>query len=183
MMGKTEKLIFYGLMLAVGIIARFLFRYFRSKKDSKPSKKRENSNIIKQPQLYFNVGLLGLIVFTSGGIFAFLTETEPYYILIFMMDIPYILFMIIQINWEIQVYENEFVFRNMWRISRTYYFDDIAVSELTSATRFYKKGKHIVGISFLQDNWDCLQNAIKAYRKEQNKIEKAIRQQHNRISK
>jgi hypothetical protein len=163
-MGKLEKLIFYGIMLAVGIIARFLFRYFRSK-NSKPSKKEENSNIIKQPQLYFNVGLFGLIVFTAGGIFAFLTETEPYYILIFMMDIPFVFFIIIQLNWRIQVYENKFIFRNMLRISRTYNFDNIKVRELTSATRFYKGKKHIVGISFLQDNWDCLQNAIKAYEK------------------
>lgn len=164
-MGKTEKIILYSFLAIMLIVVQILIRYFRSKKDVKSSKEIGNLNIINQPRFYFYVGLTGLIVFTAGGIYALVTENEPYYILIFILDIPYVFFILVQLNWKIEICKNKFIFRNMWGMERSYDFNDIEFRELAHSTRFYKRNKYVVSISHLQDNWDSLQNFIKIYKK------------------
>ena len=84
-------------------------------------------------------------------------------------DINGLSFIFFQLNWRIEIREDEFEYRNLFRRKKVYKYSEVEVKELSRCTRFYRNGKHIVGISFLQDNCDALENAIYKYRKEEKK--------------
>ena len=89
--------------------------------------------------------------------------------ILIIFSILFSLFVFLQLNWRIEIREDEFEYRNLFRRKKVYKFSEVEVKELSRCTRFYRNGKHIVGISFLQDNCDALENAIYKYRKEEKK--------------
>ncbi|MFQ9754436.1 MAG: DUF6560 family protein [Barnesiella intestinihominis] len=88
---------------------------------------------------------------------------------LFVISILCSSFIFFQLNWRIEIREDEFEYRNLFRRKKVYKYSEVEVKELSRCTRFYRNGKHIVGISFLQDNCDALENAIYKYRKEEKK--------------
>ena len=143
----------------------------------------KDRNIIKQPIAYLWAGVLTvtigiaislLALFMPDEMIANYDETEYWvrYILFavfFAISIFCSGFIFLQLNWRIEIREDEFEYRNLFRRKKVYKFSEVEVKELSRCTRFYRDGKHIVGISFLQDNCDALENAIYKYRKEEKK--------------
>ena len=168
-MDQTGRIIIFSIIAVILIASKWVFKYFQSKKAAKINEDDSVSNIIKQPKLYLGVGIVGVVVFTAGGILAFLTDPEPYYISVFPMVLLSIAIIFVAALWKIEIKDDEFTFRNMWGIKRTYKYNEVTVRQLERSTRFYRRGKHIVGISYLQDNWDGLQKAIKKYQKNREK--------------
>lgn len=93
----------------------------------------------------------------------------PVFLVTFAFVIACVWMNIFQINWKIEIMKESFVFQNTFGRKKVYKFSEVEVKELSRCTRFYRNGKHIVGISFLQDNCDALENAIYKYRKEEKK--------------
>ena len=74
------------------------------------------------------------------------------------------LFIMLQLNWKIEVKEDRFVFTNTFKKRREYKFDEIEERQLRACYRYYHNGKHIVCISMLLDDFYMLSDAIAAYR-------------------
>ena len=183
-----EKYIFIAVFLFCATILAVVLRRIKSWRAKRPSEKSpitQKTNVIKQPRLYLFVGVIGCIVFTSIALFFLLAPGSmiagykedmprwPLFLIFFAINIPYLLFILVQLNWKIVVNEDEFVFRNIFGKKRVYKYADVSVKQLSRCTRFYQNEKHIVGISFLQDNWDCLEKAIQAFNRRQKISHKA----------
>lgn len=155
------------LLAFIGILG-----YVERKEKLDYLKQNTQLNIIKQPRYYFFVGISGLLIFVAISIIAFFFGEESekivwiaLYVLFGSFEILCICFIVLQLNWRIEIREEEFTFRNSFRHSRTYKYNEVEVRELSRCTKFYKDGKHIVSISYLQMNWDALQKAIFEYKK------------------
>ena len=163
--------------VVVLLVFKILIRTKRIKINS------EEKNVIRQPSVYFWAGIITvpigislslLALFMPGEMIANYTETEYWvrYILFavfLVISILCSLFIFFQLNWRIDIREDEFEYRNLFRRRMVYKFSEVKVKELKSCTRFYCNGKHIVGISYLQENYDALENAIYKYRREEKK--------------
>lgn len=77
--------------------------------------------------------------------------------------IPLMVLLIFSINWKITLGEDSFEYRNMFRKTRKYHYADINIKQMKASTRFYKGNKRIVTVSYLIDNYDALQIAVRKY--------------------
>ena len=174
-------MIYVLLPFILTVIVLFIFKILiKTKKIEVESK---DANTIKQPTSYLWAGILTvtiglalslLALFMPDDMIANYDETEYWvrYILFaifFVISILCSSFIFFQLNWRIEIREDEFEYRNLFRRKKVYKYSEVEVKELSRCTRFYRNGKHIVGISFLQDNCDALENAIYKYRKEEKK--------------
>ena len=127
------------------------------------------SNFIRQPKYYLYVGICGLIIFTFGGIYAYIDNAWPFSIICGLIDLFYVWIILLQKNWKIEVGKIEFIYRNIFGIRKIYKYNEVVVKKLSRSTRFYINDRRIVSISYLQDNWDALEKNIQDFKKEQNK--------------
>ncbi len=86
-----------------------------------------------------------------------------------LLQIGTVCFLIMWLNWKIEVREDEFIFTNSFKKKKTYKFDEIEERQLRACYRYYHNGKHIVGISMLLDDFYMLSEAIAAYRAKKKK--------------
>jgi hypothetical protein len=158
------------VICAVPFVMRILYKKAKNKQD--PIK---DDNIIRQPKQYLYVGIASTILWFCAVLFILfcpermIADYEDgirlWLAIPFAgMTLPGIFIILISVNWKIEVGETEFTFTNTFGRKRTYQYSDVEVRNLKACTRFYHKGKHIVGISFLQENFDALEDAIFAYR-------------------
>ena len=145
--------------------------------------KSQNCNktdFIVQPKFYLYGGVFPSLAVLCVGIYILLMPKEMIvnysiegrvivFSILIIFSILFSLFVFLQLNWRIEIREDEFEYRNLFRRKKVYKFSEVEVKELSRCTRFYRNGKHIVGISFLQDNCDALEKAIYKYRKEEKK--------------
>lgn len=177
-----EKYITVIVVVAVVIAIQIITRLIGGKR-KKTDKVIKGSKIIRQPKYYLYVGIGGIILFSAGALFSLLAPESmiadyepgirlPVALVFFAICIPYVLIIMLQANWKIEVGEKEFTFRNAFGKKRTYQYEDVNVKLLSRCVRFYRKNnpkdRHIVGISPLQENWDCLEKTIMAYKKAEN---------------
>jgi hypothetical protein len=74
-----------------------------------------------------------------------------------------IFFIILYINWKIEIGVNEFTFTNIFRRKRTYLYKDVKIYQLEDCTKFYYNNKCIAVISKEQENFNALENAVFEY--------------------
>lgn len=175
-----EKYLIFGAISVVLVTILFFSRYWLNKRSEKVKVDRNTSNTIRQPKAYLYVGIGGIIIFVAIGLF-FLFAPEsmianyedglrlPVFFIFLAICIPYIFIILLQVNWKIEIGEDEFTFKNILGRENTYKYAEVKVKLLSRCTRFYYNEKHIVGISHLQTNWDALEKAIQNYKKEQKK--------------
>ena len=131
--------------------------------------------VIKQPILYFYVGLFSTLFHFGFAIFSLLAPdgifTEDCVELRWTLFSIFLLFAfgcswiaILQVNWKIEIRDDGFLFRNTFGIKRTYQFDEIEEVYMSSTIRYKHLGKTVVSISFLQPNYDALSIAFSNYR-------------------
>lgn len=168
----------YKIIAIIGIIiiTQVLIRLVLVKKE-KTESSTINPNIIRQPKSYLYVGIGGTIFFFVAAMFALFApdkmvvqnvKSHRILVMIVMLCIciPYVFIILFQVNWKIEIGENSFTYSNLFGKKRTYKFTEIKVKRLSRCTRFYNNEKHIVGISYLQANWDALEKAIQKYKAE-----------------
>ena len=145
--------------------------------------KSQNCNktdFIVQPKFYLYGGAFSSLAVLCVAIYILLIPEEMivnYSIegriivssILLVLSALFSLFVFFQLNWRIEIGEDEFEYRNLFRRKKVYKYSEVEVKKLSRCTRFYRNGKHIVGISFLQDNCDALEKAIYKYRKEEKK--------------
>lgn len=164
----------YIILIAVLLVTLPLLVLFRrwliKRVNSKPDK-IINLNIIRQPKFYLYVGIGGIIIFLALGLFFILAPESmiadyesgmrlPVFFTFLILCFPYIIIILFEINWKIELGKNEFSFTNMWNRKRIYKYDEVEIRQLSRSTRFYHNSKHIVTISYLQGNWDALEKAM-----------------------
>lgn len=170
-----RRLIIGIILIVVALITSIGGRWLIKKANAKPIK-ITNSNTIRQPKFYLYVGIGGIIFFLALGFFFLFAPDRMIvdfefgmrlfaFFLLLAICIPYSIIIFLQINWKIEIGKDEFSFTNTFRKKRTYKFDDVELKLLSRSTRFYHNDKYIVGISYLQENWDALENAIVAYQR------------------
>lgn len=134
-----------------------------------------NPKVIKQPILYFYVGLFSTLFWFGFALFALLAPVgifvEDAIGLRWAMFSIFLLFAfgcswlaILQANWKIEIHDDDFIFRNTFRIKHIYKFDEIEEVFMSSTIRYKHLGKTVVSISFLQPNYDALSIALSNYR-------------------
>ena len=161
----------FGASMIILVVLMVLFRYGLSKKTNRKTKIIKNSNIIRQPKFYFYVGIAGIVVFFSMAILGLVApdnmviqndfmERIIICIVLLLVCVPYVFIILFQLNWRVEIGENEFTFTNIWGIKRKYLFEEIVIKQLGRSSKFYCRGKLIIGISYLQDNWFALEKAM-----------------------
>lgn len=176
------KYLIFGVVYIIGMR---LFRYWLDHRRPTNKGRRTPDNIIIQPKCYLVIGILSIVFWTVIVLMVFfLPENKianyeegmrlPYALLFstFLL-VPSIFLTMYMANWKIEIQEDRFTYRNMWRVKKTYLYDDVTVKQLSRCTRFYYHKKHIVGISFLQDNCLALEDAIMSYQYKKSKAKKS----------
>lgn len=178
------KYLIFGAISVVLVIILFFSRYWLNKREI--TKTEGINSVIRQPKAYLYVGIGGIIIFVALGLFFLLAPESmianyedgvrlPVFFMFIGICCPYSLIILLQINWKIEIGEHEFTFKNMFGKKRIYQFEEVEVKLLSRCTRFYKDGKHIVGISYLQPNWDALEKAIQRHKRELKKNNKKLK--------
>lgn len=197
-MDIQRYLIFAVSMAAIIILTRLGGNWLSRRASRKPLNEKA-SNIIRQPKIYLYVGIAGTIfciafcialafaiIFMPAIIFADpeheinWLRTALQGLLLIMLSI-YIL--LLAANWRVEIGENEFNFRNIWGRKRTYQYDEVEVKLFSASARFYHKGKYIVGISPMQENWTALQNVITAHKRKVREEQRLIAKEEKEKAK
>jgi hypothetical protein len=147
---------------------------------NKPSFEFENEIIgtIKQPSVYKTAMIWLIIIFPALTVLVplfaeFNGQKITYIEALLIMSVVFVpltiacaFLLVFTINWKIEIKPIAFTYTNMFKKSKTYNYAEIEMKILKSCVKIYKKdGKRIVGISFLQDNWQVLISTIKTYKK------------------
>lgn len=139
----------------------------------------DDTNLIVWPKMYFYIMIACSAVLVLGYLFILLlmiffperiVDYDEYSILIFsIVCIPLIIGMIILTvylaKFKVIVKEDSFIYKNLFKRTKTYYYDNIYSTFIGSSYHCYQNDKLIVKISSLQDNCDLLHKCIKAYQK------------------
>ena len=171
--GKVMRYIIVIVLTTIAIsVALCLFRVMARRKSYVASD--SNPKVIKQPILCFYVGLFSTLFCFGFALFALLAPdgifTEDCIELRWAVFSIFLLFAfgcswlaILQVNWKIEIHDDDFIFRNTVRIKHTYKFDEIEEVWMSSTIRYKHLGKTVVSISFLQPNYDALSIALSNY--------------------
>lgn len=183
---------YYIYVLGVFVTLFFIKRVFKIDRLNKIGEDKIRENIIRQPKIYFFISLAGILFCTVGIGFAIFSppdstffeqsyeERIAYSILISIAFLlPCVLMMIYSLVWKVEIYEDSFMYRNMFGKERTYKFKGIEIKEMSASVRFYLNGKRILLISLLQPNCDALHLAIKDYRGYYGRIRRSNQKNEN----
>lgn len=144
------------------------------------SKKKFQNNIsikiIKQPKAYLWLSAVGILIYIGVSLLFLLLPDSAYegghipalvafIVLTLISGIPLLLLLVFVLNWRITVEEESFTYRNMFRQIKIYHYADVTIEEKKASTRFYQGKKRIVTVSFLIENYDILQIAVRKYQR------------------
>ncbi len=153
------------LFACVGIIRWFFLK--------KGNSVKIDDKVIKQPNEYLWLCSIGLIFYVCIALMCVLFPSADdggrlpgiiaLVVLTAITGIPLMVLLIFSFNWKITLGEDSFEYRNMFRKTRKYHYADINIKQMKASTRFYKGNKRIVTVSYLIDNYDALQIAVRKY--------------------
>lgn len=137
-------------------------------------KKEDVSKTIRQLKISVPVGIIwvvvmlffaGLSIFPNTIVSNTWIERWGYGIALVFMESFGGVIACMGINWKIVIEEDCFYFTNTFGIKKQYRYDEIRIKYIRAGYRVYKGKRHIVGISYLQENYDALDKAKRAYDK------------------
>ena len=168
---QVRTVLIVAIMLIIGTIVRVygnrILLYFNKKEQENAA----NENLILQPLYYLFAGI-------------FIAVIQPVLCLVLMIvptvdnenrELPWILLMaftfglvwlvgifciMLRLNWRIEIHEDGFSFRNSFRVTKRYSFEEITEINTGRAYRYYKGKKKILAISMLQPNCFLLAEAF-----------------------
>lgn len=165
---------YYLYILGVFAVLYFVKRVFKINLN-KLDEDKIRENIIRQPKTYF----IAMLICSLGGIImiCLMIFLPPEYsvnsfeeriatslLVSVVFLLPCVLMMVYSLVWKVEIYEDSFMYRNMFGKKRIYNFKGIEIKEMSASVRFYLNGKRILLISPFQPNWDALHLAIKDHR-------------------
>lgn len=148
----------------------------------KRKSKIDESNILRQPQAWgvtiFLLSFVCIAILLLAIIFPniFGGKEESVGIIVFfgVIFLPVMFLYAYLMIWKVEVFESYFKFRSIFKNKKISY-DNIEVRDVSSGFRFYDNNRHLLSISYLQDNYRLLSDAIKKYQKDNKiKIEKSV---------
>ena len=172
-----------GISILLSLVAVWIaFRFIKRR----AGKKKTEDHLIFQPKLYFWVGLLFAVITFAVTVFITLAvifpvefhlrDPENFTWLIYpafgFLIVFGILMAMYGANWKVTICDDCFIYRNIFRIRRKYYFEDVTVKMKSARWDFFQGERKVLSISYLQDNCDALSDAIKTYKKSQKAREK-----------
>lgn len=177
-MDQEKRLLLLAIMAAllvlVRVVAIHLHKHFNAKEKADETK----TNIILQPLFYLLAGIF--MVIGSIAILAFFwilpavdnanRELPMILLMLFLfggVGILGVSFIILRLNWRIEIHEDGFSFRNSFRVTKRYSFEEITEIDTGRAYRYYKGKKKILAISMLQPNCFLLAEAFSKWKKQQ----------------
>ncbi len=137
-------------------------------------KKEDVSKTIRQLKISVPVGIIwvvvmlffaGLSIFPNTIVSNTWIERWGYGIALVFMESFGGVIACMGINWKIVIEEDCFYFTNTFGIKKQYRYDEIRIKYIRAGYRVYKGKRHIVGISYLQENYDALDKAKRTYDK------------------
>ncbi len=151
----------FGVILFIVFFCTFTF--FAQKTD------RHDKNIpngtIRQPHLYFVIGIFGFIGFVIVGLIFLLAQDDVVSsIVMFAVAFPYIFFVIYACNWKIVFDDNGFIFTNIVGKQREFLYKDVTIEDTGRGLRIYLGTKKITAISFLLENVNEFYQSYKKYK-------------------
>lgn len=165
------------ICLAVALAALLLLRVFLKKWSKNINDKEDKNtikNIIKQPRVYKIGGIISCIciILTTTLCFIFVEELMETILATCIVFVPLLLGGIVMIcyekNWKIEIQQDDFIYTNLFSKRKTYNLNEVTVKYLKSCYRIYVNEKHIVGISYMQNNNMALADAIEKSKKKVN---------------
>ena len=158
------------------------------------SKKRNNvvnPNVIKQPDEFLNIAIVGLIcvyvvlpiinLFDSDGEFHGVEGWIALFILATLLYTLFLPLLLFGLNWKVEVFDDHIKYRNVFRKTKIFSFDEYEIKnhgyELVVVKRIRKKGKYknkrYLKIFSWAVNYDYLLPKYKKYKQEKlNKVTK-----------
>ncbi|MCL2847118.1 MAG: hypothetical protein FWE38_05570 [Firmicutes bacterium] len=180
---------FYAMIPLVAVIVlmglgRIVLRVSAKQRDAEDSS--EFPLIIKQPKSEFLIGVfvalcmplsIAIILIFDPGSF---TREYPIATISMVSVISLVvifggIYWILRgRNWKIEVHEDRFVYTNLFKKSKEYYFKQIKIKYFNSCYRVYEnrkgmKPKHLFGVSYMQENQQALTKANTQFRKSKKK--------------
>ena len=86
-----------------------------------------------------------------------------------------LLFVLFRLNWRVEIQEDGFTYRNLFRVTKHYLFEEITEKYMGASYRYYKGKKKILTISALQPNCFLLSQALSKWKKAKREEEKQRR--------
>ena len=160
---QVRAFLIVAIMLIIGTIVRVygnrILMYFNKKEQENAA----NENLILQPLYYLFAGIfvaVSQLVFFLVFMIVPPVDNEnhelPWIILavsVFgLVGLSGIFFIMLRLNWRIEIHEDGFSFRNSFRVTKRYSFEEITEVDTGRAYRYYKGKKKILAISMLQPN-------------------------------
>jgi hypothetical protein len=134
--------------------------------------KSNESNIIEYPASWRIVPILGILVFVIILLLPiflpeFINQDSVFFFVFFFVSIiiAFTYFTVYLFIWKVEVFDSYFVFSRAFRKQQKIAYDNIEMRDVSSGYRFYIDNKHILSISFYQDNYRFLDKAIRSYQK------------------
>lgn len=156
-----------GVALAIFFGIAAIIRFFAEKKE-------DLLKTIRQPNFYMVAGACGTVIMLFAISLAMFvpsitsnTKEERFVasiLLSFILNLNEVVG-IMGTNWKIALDDDCFYFTNTIGIKKRYRYDEIRIKYIRAGYRVYKGKRHIVGISYLQENYDALDKAKRAYDK------------------
>lgn len=134
--------------------------------------KSNESNIIEYPTSWRIVPILGILVFVIILLLPiflpeFINQDSVFFFVFFFVSIIIVFtyFTVYLFIWKVEVSDSYFLFSRAFRKQQKIAYDNIEMRDVSSGYRFYIDNKHILSISFYQDNYRLLDKAIRSYQK------------------
>jgi len=158
------------------------FSGFIASKLLKRKSVENETNLIRQPKLWSNsilaLSVVWILLLLSPLIAPeiFISSDDIIGIIIFssIMLLAFLFFYIYLIVWKVEIFDTYFKFRSIFTRKQISY-NNIEIRNVKSGFRFYDNNKHLLSVSYLQDNYKKLRQSIYIYQKANKiKINKSI---------
>lgn len=140
--------------LGIALLVIFFFVSVVLKNKSGYENQNKEDGVVKQPQYYLSVGILGVVCFVVIAVIFFVQKDIAAGIFMAVVAIPYIILIFYARNWKIIFNESEFVFVNLFNTKRRFSYSEVKIVNTGRGLRVYDGEKKVLAVSFLVGNVD-----------------------------
>ena len=174
-MEPKNRIIFAAVSAVVLALTSVIIKYLTNFFNAKEQEEETKTNIILQPLFYLLAGIFMVIGYIAIlACFWILPAVDnanrelPMILLVhFAFGAPFVIgvfSIFLRLNWRIEIHEDGFSFRNVFRVTKQYSFEEITEVDTGRAYRYYKGKKKILAISMLQPNCFLLAEAFSKWK-------------------
>ena len=174
-MEPEKRFLWLAIIAALPVLVRVVAKHLNIHFNAKEQVDEAKISIILQPLFYLLAGIF--MVIGSVAILAFFwiapavdnanRELPMILFIHFLFGAPFVIgvfSIFLRLNWRIEIHENGFSFRNVFRVTKRYSFEEITEIDTGRAYHYYKGKKKILAISMLQPNCFLLAEAFSKWK-------------------